>query len=1643
MYSQVLTIDTVEEANWITFSEGNHKTPEKFPEFVGPIDLLEVYASENSRLTEQINSMGGKAMRFTKEHGDLGTPAGQRALLEVIDRTQPRHIWVAPECGPWCAWSRFNMGRSLNSHQEISLKRIESLKHLRLCTAILKIQILKGRHFHMENPEGSEVWGLKEVQDIVKHTIPVRFDQCQYGLRHPNNSTYLKKGTRIQTTSEEVQAHLNGRFCQGQHPHSQIAGSCVYQGKTIRVSRFSAFYPVVLAKTLSKSLLSEQGPPSLQTMCVQEEAFPADIEPNTEPGEHPEAPKPKRLRVEGKDRKVDRPSESHHGAEKGPLYDISNRAWETVFSRLQTVLPKSGTRTWSNDQDRLIRDCQALCPDIEIKHLKAGKGLDKYLTGPKDSPFRQTIVQSRFDRSKVYDLGTEDWLELSQNQQKRKALPSHIMIGLFGHNPEARLPEDLNDDRSPRDRVPDDVPMEEDNGAMLPKEGVELPRENSDREKRSEMVMPVPGWSPAPVINSGPKYLELSSENQNAIKKMHHNLGHPTADRLSKHLSSIGMSPEIVAGARDYQCGACAERKPPAKTTPGRPPTDFNDIVSIDVIEWKGKEGVTYRVLHALDEATHFHQARRCPRDAKSQEKTFKDMWIAWAGSPKTLCFDAAGEYMSQNWKDFLQSESIVPEVSAAPWQRGRIERHGGTLKEMISRMDHQNPIKDSDEFDSVLQSCCKAKNTLINHQGYSPEQAVLGKSSRIPGSILSDEQRMAHDFVMHDTPQSEKFRQGLERRLAARQAFLESDNHQAARRALLRQSRGLVQDWQNGQLCMYWDKRKAPNMLEQGRWCGPAQVVMHESRAIVWVTHMNRLLRCARENLRPISLSEMEQHRTTFAQRADPEQVRKMAEQLTANLREKSGLFQYSDLSQLNPEDQEPTPTEGEEETVIPEQPEEEPKRRVSTQGISGIDEKLLEQAINTPVPKSPSTGLPMSNETPAAEHERSNADAGESASRIEGEVTVEDSVSKSSGDGVADALCVEIIEATEGETCFVGDSEAWWPQKDSEPETMCTFEFSIPKQQLQKYIQEGPIHECLLVSAAKKSKSEVTYSRLNEEEKTRFQKAKDKEIGCWLDTQTVKRLLRNRIHPSRIMSSRWILTWKEDPTSIDGKKAKARLVVRGYEDPELDSVNTDSPTLSRDARMLLMQTVSSHKWQIQSFDITTAFLRGRSDGRQLAMEPVEELRQALRMGRDEVCLLEGNAYGRVDAPLLFYKEFRQQLETLGFEAHPLDNCLFLLRNSSCPEKLDGILGTHVDDGIGGGNNRFEEALRKLQNKLPFGSREHQKFKFTGLDIEQLPDFSIKVSQKNYVMKINPIDIPKTRRQEKDSPVTSQELQELRGLCGSLQYAAVHSRPDIATKVAHLQKSIPNARVEHLLIGNKVLIEAKEHSEVSMIVRPLPLEEVTFASFGDASFASQQQLRAQQGLFIMACTDALAKNETSDFSPIVWNTKQIGRVVRSTLSAEAYAMSSSLDKLNWIRVMWGYIRSPKFMWQKPERSLPTMNKGLLITDCKSLYDLMTKSAVPNTSEWRTTIEVMLIREQSKENAQCRWISTAIMLADPLTKPMDSTFLRTTLGLGRFRIYDENKTLQENANRKYGNTWVQGLGEKFINKENITDVNSS
>ena len=256
---------------------------------------------------------------------------------------------------------------------------------------------------------------------------------------------------------------------------------------------------------------------------------------------------------------------------------------------------------------------------------------------------------------------------------------------------------------------------------------------------------------------------------------------------------------------------------------------------------------------------------------------------------------------MTEDWKNLLLENGIQPILSAAPWQRGRVERHGATVKEMLDRMDDELMIEDAQHFDEALAQCFRAKNSMSIIEGYSPEQAVLGRSPKLPASVVSDEETSAHPSCQGTKLARTRFQRHLELRTAARAAFLRADNSQALRRAALRQSRGVSHPWSCGQLCMYWDKRRSPNMLEKGRWNGPAQIVCQESRTIIWITHLNRLLRCAKENFRPVSMREFQQH-ATFHQTTSSEQLAKMSQQLQNKLRERSGLFQYLDLTEIGP---------------------------------------------------------------------------------------------------------------------------------------------------------------------------------------------------------------------------------------------------------------------------------------------------------------------------------------------------------------------------------------------------------------------------------------------------------------------------------------------------------------------------------------------------------------------------------------------------------------------------------------------------------------------------------------------------------------------------------------------------------------------
>eukprot|EP00435_Cladocopium_sp_Y103_P040013 s2586_g10.t2 len=644
------------------------------------------------------------------------------------------------------------------------------------------------------------------------------------------------------------------------------------------------------------------------------------------------------------------------------------------------------------------------------------------------------------------------------------------------------------------------------------------------------------------------------------------------------------------------------------------------------------------------------------------------------------------------------------------------------------------------------------------------------------------------------------------------------------------------------------------------------------------------------------------------------------------------------------------------------------------------------------------------------------------------------------------------------ESHDCFALTTDECWK-----------LEIDVTQKDIDKWKREEvPSHMAFVATAAKRQRSEVKLSQLSADERQLFQQAKCKEIDSWLSTDTVMRVLRHQIPESNVLRCRWILTWKPvDSSELQNNPnqakhtPKARLVVLGYEDPLIHEIPRDSPTMTKLTRMFILQTAASRRWSIESFDIRTAFLRGsETSARVLGLEPPQEMRDRMKLKPQEILQLLKGAYGRVDAPYLWFQELKAGLEKVGFVSSPFDPCAFLLPHP-VTKKTEGLLGVHVDDGLCCGSAYFQEKLREVAKRFPFGSHKKHQFTFTGLRIHQQEDYSIHVEQTQYIKDIHPISLTRERRAQLESPVTEAERQSLRAVIGSLQYAAVNTRPDICSRLSWLQSEINRAKVGTLIEANRILHEAKSHADVKIVVKAIPNQDVRFVAFSDASFASAKNPSSHQGMMIMARNAAIGQNHKSDVSPLVWHSKKIQRVAVSTLSAEAMSLAGAVDVLSWMRLYWGWIQDVSIPWRQadqtllklppafaalmPEdsddaftpsskvqemlKNLPKTSDAIITTDCKSLYDLISRTTPPSCGEFRTQLQAKLIKEHLSSGIQIRWVPSGAQVADSLTKIMDNTMLRECLRIGRYCLHDEAEILKVRSDSRARLQWLRQSAE--------------
>ena len=1156
------------------------------------IDVMEIFCGEHSQLTHQCNQLGFKAERFGYAQGDLQTSVGRQSLFQRLAQCRPRHVWVSPSCGPWSGFSTLNGSRSIAAWDELQALRHQHLSQVALCVVIFRFQRSQRNHFHWEQPRGSLMFKLPYLQEVFYYLLATDVDLCTAGdMRDPTNGKHIRKTLTILTSSKQMVQQLSMHRCSGQHEHQVIEGQVKVSGETMNRSRYTENYPRKFARKLAIMMCKVK---TMKEGIHQPPEFPVLAE------EHPSEPARKRMRL----CQTYRPKVSRaRGVEtlqwgkrrkctgKTQTVDTS-QAWKIIFDKVNEILPRVG-KVVMNEPEIMSR-LKDLIQDKSIKHVVACRGSSRTLAPPDhvikgESPYRKSIFTARGTGEIKAEEDWENWETLAKRNLIRPSHECRINITVFASEFNSASSETLvrqpaeSADATPIQTRPGDPGPANSENLQPGKDEVPDPGIDVPEPKASETF--VEGLTPSQLhdlrsSSQSNRFKELSPEERSMIIRAHKNLGHPSPERLSTMLRSQGYRAEIAKAALELKCSVCKSQAQPRLARPGtiKDELDFNDRICIDGLQWTNRHGQNFHVYHIVDWATSFQTACCAPdRTTNAAIQGLFQMWFSWAGAPSEMIVDAATEFNSDEFQNFSQSHNIkVTTISIeAQFQNGKAERHGSILKTMLSKYEAEHTINNYKELQEALWWCTQAKNSCGLRKGYAPEVLVLGKHTRIPGAISSDELLPAHLLADSETAQGVQFRKQLAMRECARRAFHHADNDAALRRSILRRDRPGTSAYSPGEWVMIWRAGKGGY---PGAWTGPMKIVVQENTQTIWSTSASKLFRSAPEHVRPVTAAEARD--IPISHHGPPVSI--IAQQIPWNSQQ--GLTRALDLTNEITHNLPSINPQSPQNNIIP-------------------NPSPPENNINPENPESQSEGQP-DGEPEAPQSLPSVSQAGEPAdggpSEVDHQVN-DPAVNTPVPEDDDDLVCDSLVCCDDDPCCFSEAIDLAW-----------RFEVDIRQQDLENWRQETECSDMAFVaSAAKRQRSEVKISTLSSSEKAEFQKAKNTEINNWIKTGTISKILREKIPREQILRCRWILTWKpidedhqdkmnaKDPKRV---KAKARLVILGYMDPQLEDLPRDSPTLGLNSKMILLQLIASMGWDLKSFDIKAAFLQGKPTWKDLS---------------------------------------------------------------------------------------------------------------------------------------------------------------------------------------------------------------------------------------------------------------------------------------------------------------------------------------------------------------------------------------------------------------------------------------------------------
>ena len=436
------------------------------------------------------------------------------------------------------------------------------------------------------------------------------------------------------------------------------------------------------------------------------------------------------------------------------------------------------------------------------------------------------------------------------------------------------------------------------------------------------------------------------------------------------------------------------------------------------------------------------------------------------------------------------------------------------------------------------------------------------------------------------------------------------------------------------------------------------------------------------------------------------------------------------------------------------------------------------------------------------------------------------------------------------------------------------------------------------------------------------------------------------------------------------------------------MDYNETFAPVVKFDTIRTLLAFAIQNDLLIHQMDVVTAFLNGVID-QEIFMEQPDGY--VVHGQESKVCKLKRSLYGLKQSPRCWNQVFDTFLSSNGFSKSEADPCVYIAYNPFV------IIAVYVDDLIVLTKTQHEMDRVKVVLSDRFRMKDMGQLHYClGISIVQdKENNTVYLHQNQYIenllKKFNMVDSKVVATPTdinvklcKDDGV-SQPVDKVlyQSLVGSLLYAAIATRPDIAYAVGVAAQYCSSPNHSHLTAAKRILRYLKGTACYALSYKK---KDETLVGLSDSDWAGNiDDRKSMTGNLFLYGDGAIS-----------WLSKKQPVVALSTSEAEYIALSYAVQEAIWLKSL---LTSVGVVVDKP----------IIIKEDNQGAIAIAKDPVKHTRAKHIDIRFHFLRDIIKRgDIELEYCSTENMTADILTKPVSKNkFVKCRDEMG-LKVYTKN-----------------------------------